>query len=88
VNLHYGSGDAILAIDTALRKAGKDPTTLGVADLEPVDQFHLGRAEATRDLARLAKLQPGQKVLDIGGGSVARPANWRVSLAVRFRSSI
>ena len=68
VNQHYGRSGLLGRIDAALRAAGKDPAHLSQADLGPVDQFHGGGLPATRSLARLAGLQPGTAVLDVGGG--------------------
>lgn len=65
---HYtrpGLGAAILA---GLRAAGKDPEAPHPDDLAPVDQFHIRGKEATLELARLAGLQAGAEILDVGGG--------------------
>lgn len=68
LNAHYGRGDLGVAIVAGLRAAGKDLDALGPADLAPVDQFHTRGREATLELADLAGLAPGQRVLDVGGG--------------------
>lgn len=60
-----GLGQAIL---DALAASGKNLQALTVDDLAPSDQFHGGGKAATVRLARLAKLQPGMRVLDVGGG--------------------
>jgi MPBQ/MSBQ methyltransferase len=60
-----GIGQAIL---DALAALGKDLNALTVDDLAPLDQFHGGGKPATVRLARLAKLEPGMRVLDVGGG--------------------
>jgi SAM-dependent methyltransferase len=67
LSTHYGAGDLIGRIRDALRAAGKDvaPTP---DDLAPLDQFHIGGKETTRQLAELAGLHSGQSVLDVGGG--------------------
>ena len=65
---HYarpGLGAAILA---GLRAAGKDPEAPEPDDLAPVDQFHIRGKDATLELARVAGLQAGMEVLDVGGG--------------------
>jgi SAM-dependent methyltransferase len=36
--------------------------------LAPIDQFHSGGLAATRELARLAAIKPGETVLDVGCG--------------------
>ena len=56
------------AILDALAAAGKDVGALTIADLAPADHFHGGGKPATDRLARLAKLAPGLRVLDVGGG--------------------
>jgi ubiquinone/menaquinone biosynthesis C-methylase UbiE len=68
LNQHYGRGDLGAAIVAALGAAGKDPNTLTPDDLAPVDQFHIRGQEATLELVRLAELEPGAHVLDVGGG--------------------
>ena len=44
-----------------------------IEGLAPLDQFHSGGIEATRDLAELAKISAGEAVLDVGSG-VGGPA--------------
>ncbi len=65
---HYGRQGLGAAILAGLRSAGKDPEALTPDDLAPVDQFHIRGKEATLDLARLAGLKGGVRVLDVGGG--------------------
>ena len=60
-----GIGQAIL---DALSAGGRDLDALTVDDLAPSDQFHGGGKPATVRLARRAALEPGQHVLDVGGG--------------------
>ncbi|MBA4179241.1 MAG: hypothetical protein C0506_01495 [Anaerolinea sp.] len=55
----------------------------GIADISPValapaDEFHTGGLAATRELASMAGLEPGAKVLDIGSG-LGGPARVLVS---------
>jgi SAM-dependent methyltransferase len=68
VSAHYTAGDLGVQILASLRAAGKDPDVLRVEDLAQIDQLHSGGAPATRALIRRARLQPGMRVLDIGGG--------------------
>jgi MPBQ/MSBQ methyltransferase len=56
------------AILDALVASGKNLDALTVDDLAPLDQFHGGGKGATLRLARLAALEPGTRVLDVGGG--------------------
>jgi MPBQ/MSBQ methyltransferase len=68
VNMHYGQKDLGATILAALSTAGKNPEMLRPEDLAPVDQFHIGGKQTTLELIRLASLQAGMKVLDVGGG--------------------
>ena len=68
VAYHYSHGrllDAILAGVTAL---GKTPDTVGVDDLAPVDEFHIGGRQATEDFIGQLGLSPKDHVLDVGCG--------------------
>jgi len=64
----------------ALAAAGKNLDALTIGDLAATDHFHSGGMPATVRLARLAGLQPGTRVLDVGGG-LGGPAR---TLAVEF----
>jgi SAM-dependent methyltransferase len=68
VSAHYTAEDLGPRILTSLRATGMDPDALQVEDLARIDQFHSGGAPATRALIRRARLQPGMRVLDVGGG--------------------
>jgi SAM-dependent methyltransferase len=68
LSTHYGRKDLGLAIVEGLRAAGKDPDAIRPDDLAPVDHFHIRGKEATLELARLAGLKRGMRVLDVGGG--------------------
>jgi ubiquinone/menaquinone biosynthesis C-methylase UbiE len=81
---HYRRDGLTEAILAALRAAGKDPNTLTTDDLAPVDQFHTRGRAATLDLARLAGITPGTRVLDVGGG-LGGPAR---ALASEFGCSV
>jgi SAM-dependent methyltransferase len=65
---HYGRPRIFETILAAFTQAGKDPATLTAADLSAVDQFHVGGALATEDLAAQMDLRPGMHLLDIGCG--------------------
>lgn len=67
-NAYWGRSDLERAIDAALAGAGKNPNALTVDNLAAVDQFHGGGKLSTDRLARLARLKPGMRVLDVGGG--------------------
>lgn len=72
-----GLGTRILE---ALAAAGKNLAALTVDDLAATDQFHGGGKDATLRLARLAALESGTRVLDVGGG-LGGPAR---TLAAQF----
>jgi SAM-dependent methyltransferase len=68
VQAHYRTAALLDRILAGLREAGKDPGAPTVDDLAPADEFHsLGRV-ATKDLAELAALKSGTRVLDVGSG--------------------
>ena len=77
---HWGRDGLESAIFDALSASGKDCHALTIDELAPLDQFHGGGKAATVRLARLAGLQPGMRVLDVGGG-LGGPAR---TLAVEF----
>lgn len=68
VSEHYTQGDLTQRILAALEEAGKNLDSLVVDDLAPVDQFHIRGRAATEELAKLAELEPGQSLLDVGCG--------------------
>lgn len=68
INQHYGRENLGKIILDGLRADGKDIDKLRYEDLSLVDQFHSKGKEATLELARLAKLSEGLRVLDLGGG--------------------
>jgi SAM-dependent methyltransferase len=65
---HYECFDLLERALAALRAVGKDPEALTVDDLGPMDNFHTRGKDATLDLARLAEVSAGLRVLDVGGG--------------------
>lgn len=68
LNTHYGRKGLGERIITALRETGKDPDTITADDLAPVAEFHIGGQAATLELAQLAGMGAGMRVLDIGSG--------------------
>ena len=67
-NAYWGRSDLERAIDAALAGAGRNLDALTIDNLAPADQFHSGGKASTDRLARLARLKPGMRVLDVGGG--------------------
>ena len=65
---HYNRQGLYKAILAALTAAGKDVYHLKLEDLAPIDEFHIGGREATRDLASQVNLNSNHKVLDVGSG--------------------
>ena len=65
---HYARDGLAAAILTALHEVGKAPDSITAQDLVPVDQLHTRGKDATLELARLAGVTPGMRVLDVGGG--------------------
>ena len=80
INNHYGQTDLSSKILKALGDAGKDINSLTREDLSSFDQFHNGGLAATMELASLAGLREGMRVLDVGCG-VGGPAR---TLAAEF----
>ena len=77
---HYGRphlGEALLA---ALTEAGKEIDNLAPDDLAPFENLHVRSRAATRDLAQLACIRPGARVLHVGCG-IGGPAR---TLAVEY----
>jgi ubiquinone/menaquinone biosynthesis C-methylase UbiE/uncharacterized protein (DUF1330 family) len=65
---HYGQTDLEATILNALRASGKDVSRLESGDLSPVDEFHTGGREATKEIAAQLKFQPNIRILDVGSG--------------------
>lgn len=64
----YGRGGILDVIFQALSASGRNIDRLKVCDLAPVDEFHIRGREATLELADLAGITPGLRVLDVGSG--------------------
>lgn len=69
VAAHYDRQDDLTErLLSALREAGCDLDALTREDVASVAEFHVRGRAATRDLARLADLTSGERVLDVGCG--------------------
>jgi len=65
---HYTHGRLLDAILAGVRALGKTPDTVGVDDLAPVDEFHIGGRQASEDFIGQVGLSSGDLVLDVGCG--------------------
>lgn len=68
IEQHYSRGRLTDRILTALQNAGHNLNALSYSDLWPLDQFHTRGRDATLELAQLAGLDAGMRVLDVGCG--------------------
>lgn len=73
INQQYSRSSLNDSILTAFKNEGINIESLTLDNLSWFDQLHLGGRKATRNLAKLANLIPGMKILDIGCG-VGGPA--------------
>ena len=75
LDAHYdalaaGGGESLVArLQAAFRNAGLDPWRLTLDEVAGIDQLHLGGRGASRSLAQLGEVRPGQRVLDVGCGT-------------------
>lgn len=68
--LAVGGGESLVArLQAAFRNAGLDPWRLTLDEVAGIDQLHLGGRGASRSLAQLGEVRPGQRVLDVGCGT-------------------
>ena len=84
LNAQYGGTDIAARIFDRLRLAGKDLHRLTREDLTAIDEFHAGGRDSTRELALIAGIRPGARVLDLGCG-VGGPAR---TLAAEFGCTV
>jgi SAM-dependent methyltransferase len=80
VREHYSAAGLTGRIQSALAAIAPEGQTLTVAQLAPLDQFHLRGIPATSELASAAGIEPSTRVLDLGCG-IGGPARY---LAARF----
>ena len=80
VERNYGRSGLVERTLAALNSAGLDPNVLDRDALQPLDEFHIRGRAATRELAALAGLSTGSRVVDVGCG-VGGPAR---TLAAEF----
>ena len=65
---HYHQAGLTQKILSALAKADIDPDHLTRNDLDLLDEFHIRGSNATLEMAAMAQLNSGHKVLDMGCG--------------------
>jgi 2-polyprenyl-3-methyl-5-hydroxy-6-metoxy-1,4-benzoquinol methylase len=80
INQQYGRSSLNDSILTAFKNEGINIEALTLDNLSWFDQLHMGGRKATRNLAELAILKPGMKILDVGCG-IGGPAR---TLAAEF----
>jgi ubiquinone/menaquinone biosynthesis C-methylase UbiE len=68
VAAHYARRDLLAAIEAGVRRLGKTPETVTIADLAPVDEFHVGGRQASTDLLDQLNLTADHHLLDVGCG--------------------
>jgi ubiquinone/menaquinone biosynthesis C-methylase UbiE len=68
VATHYTRGGLLDAIIAGVEKLGKTIETVGIDDLGPVDEFHIGGRVATESFLDQVGLGAGDHVLDVGCG--------------------
>ena len=72
---HYGKSGLEEKILGALARAGIDAKNMTATDLAPVDEFHVGGIDATKELAAQMELRKGMGLLDVGCG-IGGPARF------------
>src|SRR3712207_1903486 len=68
VERHYSRGGLVDAIRAGFRQSGKNLDRLTLADLAPIDEFHVRGRQATLELAEKVRPRADDRVLDIGCG--------------------
>lgn len=68
VATHYTRGGLLHAIIAGVEKLGKTTETVGIDDLGPVDEFHIGGRVATENFLDQVGLGADDHVLDVGCG--------------------
>ena len=84
LNRHYGRAGLMGIISAALQASGKDLDALSPDDLSPVAEFHIGGQQATLELAHIAGVGEGMRLLDVGSG-LGGPAR---TLALRYGCTV
>lgn len=81
---HYSNYDVLARIREGLAAMGHGPDHIALDVLKPVDEFHIGGAEATENLLGKLDIPPDAEILDIGSG-IGGPAR---TMATRFGAKV
>jgi SAM-dependent methyltransferase len=81
---HYAAYDVLANIRRGLSEMGLDPNAITPDVLKPVDEFHIGGADATAALLAKLDFKTGLNVLDIGCG-IGGPAR---TIALRTGATV
>ena len=65
---HYGRNNLVETIQSALSRMGKTPATLTIDDLAPVEEFHIGGRQASKDFLDQLGFKSEARLLDVGCG--------------------
>lgn len=84
VSDHYLHGHLLKAIEDTLPAINKTPDSVTVADLAPVDEFHIGGRLATDHLLEQLDFPEQSRVLDVGCG-LGGAARY---VATRYKSQV
>lgn len=68
VSNNYSNGKLWDLIQEAMKQEGLDTKALTIHELAPLDHFHTGGINATRELAALVNIKEEHKILDVGSG--------------------
>lgn len=68
VSNHYTHGSLVNAIREGVVRLGKTTDSIGIDDLAPVDEFHIGGRVATRHFLDQLSIRPDDHILDVGCG--------------------
>lgn len=82
VTQHYAAYDVLARIKEGLKALGHDGDSVPPEAIKPVDEFHIGGADATAALLARLDIGPGKDVLDIGCG-IGGPARTIVRSGAR-----
>ena len=75
VTEHYSAPGLMDRIKTVLATVAPEDQPLSVAQLAPLDQFHIRGVQATTELAGAAGIESWTRVLDLGCG-IGGPARY------------